>query len=74
LPKRIGELVDLVEFELDSNRLTTLPLEITNITKLIELDLRGNNLKERNLLPAVIMWADKFDPDWEINQDTTAQF
>jgi hypothetical protein len=71
LPKRIGELVDLVELEINNNRLTTLPIEITNITKLTELRLENNKLKEENLLPAVKVWADNFDPDWATTQDTT---
>ena len=67
LPSRFGELVDLIDLNLYNNQLTTLPLEITNLTKIEQLDLSYNKLK--NLPPAVKVWADTYDPDWESTQD-----
>lgn len=65
LPEAIGKLVNLKDLELNNNNLTSLPESIINITPTGELRLSGNSLK---LNAEQRIWADKYDPDWESNQ------
>lgn len=65
LPEAIGKLVTLRDLELNDNNLTALPQSIVNINPTGELRLSRNSLV---LTPEQILWADKYDPDWEENQ------
>jgi Leucine-rich repeat (LRR) protein len=44
LPDSIGNLTNLTELDLTSNRLTSIPQSIRNLTNLTELDLSNNQL------------------------------
>lgn len=69
LPPEIGNMENLVALSLTACGLTSLPIEITNITATERLHGIGyNSLNDENLLPAVVTWLDSFDPDWRETQ------
>ena len=69
LPSEIGNLTNILKLGLRANQLTSLPDSIVNITPINNgLDLGYNQLDTNNLSPAVIIWADKYDPDWRETQ------
>lgn len=65
LPEAIGKLVTLKDLELNDNNLRTLPKSIVNLSPTGELRLSRNSLV---LTEEQKEWANKYDPDWEENQ------
>lgn len=68
VPKALGNLTFLKTLDLSNNQLVLLPKEITTITPRTKLDVSGNNLQEFYLDEEVIIWLDKYDPDWRVTQ------
>lgn len=61
----IGRCTELQELLLNQNDLTTLPVEIASLKKIRLLSIADNHL--RDLPPAVLQWAQRFDPKvWPI--------
>ena len=56
----LGRCTELEELLLNQNELTGLPAELASLTKLKILSLADNRLRE--LPPAVVEWARRFDP------------
>jgi hypothetical protein len=62
----IGKCTELQDLLLNHNDLTTLPLEMTNLTRLTSLSLADNRL--RDLPKALQEWVAKYDPKGLGNQ------
>ena len=60
IPSQIGKLARLEYFTANPNLLSNLPNEITALTNLSALDIGHNQFC--NLSPAVVAWANQYDP------------
>jgi|GEM_PF-1140194 len=66
----IGQCTEIEELLLNENELTTLPAEISKLEKLRNLSIADNHLT--GLPPAVVQWAQRFDPKGLTDQKPAA--
>ncbi len=67
VPSSFGNLVNLIRFKISNNEFSDLPLEITNLTGLVECYIGYNQFC--TLSSEVVAWANTNDPNWFGTQD-----
>lgn len=67
LPSTIGAISNMTVLLLTGNNLTSLPPELAKLEKIVLLSLGYNRLCH-DLSENVVVWADRFNPDWRSTQ------